>query len=243
MFFKFNYAVASFTLVGCLLMASCQTSQDKSGKAVSSEKKVTSDNKTDASPKKVTQVYQLQTSESKVRWERKKILLDVEETVKLGKGTMQVKMDSLQTSSDGDLAFAEGSTWILADKNFEKAVLNIDLTQIKSLRLNNQNKIDEGSPEYLDVERFPQAQLTIEQLTPTQQINQFQAKGTLTLKGKTLPIGFVLQLQSDEAAQSLQVTAKIPFNGKEWGLANPKVGKVAKDDFVFDLNLLWKMTE
>lgn len=184
--------------------------------------------------------FMLDTEKSALNWSRAYALANVEKTVKILKKDVKVTVDNFEANSNGNILFAKGSEWVLVDGNFEKAKILVDMKSIKSPVLNEQNVLEEGSPEYLNVGQFPTAELLIEKITPEKKPPHTHiAQGQLTIKGKTLPVSFPLSIDQAPDGSKINVKAFLNINGQDWNLSTPKNAQVKKDFWAFDLMLDW----
>lgn len=171
--------------------------------------------------------YKFNESSGTVKWLGKKVAGQHDGVVKLKEG-------SLDTAAKG-----------------EKGRFVIDMASIENVDLKDsaeyKKKLEEHlkSPDFFNVEKFPQATLVIKDLKPdAKDKTLYTAKGDLTIKGITKPIEMPATIVEKDGKASIKSSFKI--NRIEWDIRynsgkffDPKQlgDKMIDDQVQFDVNL------
>lgn len=172
----------------------------------------------------------IDTNTSTVNWERFKKVKNA--NISLGNFSMNV--GNLEYTTEGDFPIESGY-WQVIDNEIMMAEVILDLTQVAALQINDENKLDVVSPNYLDVDEYPSAMLLFKSFKQAEDgSNIHSCIVELTLKGKTKPIEAVAEFDWLGEAPA-EMACSFTINGVEWGLVNPDVdADIEVDEFTLN---------
>lgn len=176
-------------------------------------------------------VLPLDTFASTVVWKRHKTWKNMETTLKLGKTKINVQMDHANISTSGTFRVLRGQLGWRKETGMVHGEMYMDLTRIVALQVNKDEKLKLRSPDYLNVEKYPTAELLFTDVPvncDTCEVNMI-----LKLKGKnrTLKGNVVTELRDEKP---FLVWVHFTIDGKEAGLIPvAKMDQVKRDSLVF----------
>jgi polyisoprenoid-binding protein YceI len=181
-------------------------------------------------------------TKSTVKWDRHKEVKNSNSSFMLGNSKVQMKIDNATYNTSGDLKLKQGS-WVFYDgfSAQKTGSFIIDLTSAVGLQVNDNEKLEFTSPNYLDVAKYPTATLDIQTAVNFGTEKHKEIVGKLTIKNTTKPVEIKLK-NAEKGFDYKNLEFSFTIDGKEWGLINPNVDQeVVKDELTFHCAFILKL--
>ncbi len=152
--------------------------------------------------------YKINTSSSEITWTGSKRYLETQHigTLKISSGTLVID----------DKTKLPVKASIVADMN---TILCTDKEEPGKIDAAGKKKLQEhlSGTDFFDVKSFPTATFELKDFTKDTGVNKYLAKGSLTIKGKTLDVeGIKVDLTAKD--KSLGATGNFTFDRTKWGV-------------------------
>jgi polyisoprenoid-binding protein YceI len=172
---------------------------------------------------------------STVTWDRYKKQKNTQSNFKIGNSSISMTIDELELTTSGNFIAVEESYWIVEDKKTVNGLLTVDLSMTAGVKINQENKLEITSPEYLNAANYPTA--TIEFLPFENTCDTCSLQALLSIKEKTDTISFDAIFTWEESLPTTMI-GNFTINGFEWGLIGTNTTKeIIADRLTFYLNL------
>jgi len=179
---------------------------------------------------------------SSMKWKRDKTVKDVEQTVKIGKASMKMKLDQASFSVSGDIPVQSGAWYVLDKEKFDGGYVRLDMTQLKGVQINADERLEMTSPDYLDVKNFPSALLrvrSVKAIDGPASMEKYTVQAELTIKDTSAVIEFPAEGLVGKNGVPERLEGQFTIDGMKWGL-NRKNAKVVRDELEFAVVLVTK---
>lgn len=172
---------------------------------------------------------ELDTNLSLVVWSRYKKVKNANMSI----GNFSMSVGEAEFTTDGDFPVESGYWQVIDGKNMMLEAI-LDLTRVAALQINDENKLDVVSPNYLNTDEYPSAMLLFKSFEENPAGNEHACTLELTLKGKTQAMDAIAVFDWTGAAPST-MSCTFTIDGVAWGLINPDVdADIEKDEFTLD---------
>lgn len=164
-------------------------------------------------------IYSIDATASQVNWHAEKII---------GKG------------HNGSVKIKSGSVSISPESSTGSII--IDMTSISESE-NTEALIKHlKSPDFFDVNKFPESKIELTKITPKDEINKYEISGNLTIKDKTNPISFdAIAIGTND---NIKLTGKFSINRTLWDIRfgsnkffDNLGDKAIRDDIDYDISI------
>lgn len=191
-------------------------------------------------PKPRQDSFSIDREKSSFACTRSKTVKEVDRQIKIGKGTMNLKMDNASFSANTTIQIKNG-WWFSLDKKAGGGKVVLGMKSVATLQIGEDESLETGNPGYLEAKKYPTATLTILQLDSIPGNNKkLNVTCKLQIKDTTAQIIFPARVEFKNAAHPEVPTKLIGdfhIDGIKWKL-NPKNAKVLKDDLAFHVVLV-----
>jgi len=183
----------------------------------------------------VTEVFAMDTVASIVNWDRLKKTSNTSSNLSIVKVKINMNIDKLDLTTKGSFAVKSGS-WSVVNHKSVTGIVLIDLSKVSALKVDKNNKLEIGSPDYLNIDKFPTAKLEFTNVQSKCDSCNVSAK--LTIKDTTGNIDFTAKIKwVNNIPQDFK--AKFSIDGKKWGLVNKTAsGNIEMDKLTFDCSFI-----
>ncbi len=184
--------------------------------------------------------FSINLKESSFACTRSKTAKNVDKQIKIGNSTMNLKMDNASFTASTVIKIKSGK-WFSLDSILLGGIIVLDMKSVSALQIGDDERIESGSPEYLEVSKYPISTLSILHFDSIpSNPKKMNVVCRLQLKDTTGEVIFPAKVEFKNLNNP-----KIPTNlvgdfhidGMKWGL-NSKNAKVIKDDLLFHIVLI-----
>jgi hypothetical protein len=171
---------------------------------------------------------------------RSKMVKDVDQDVVIFGKTMSVKMDKASFSASVAIKMLRAN-WFYVDQKFTDGKVVLDMNSVSTIQVGKSKELEMGSPNYLDVKKYPTATLTILRFDsiPGNQ-KELNVVAKLQLKDSIADLEFPAKMEFENNGEKMiptKLSGDFHIDGIKWGL-NRKNAKVLKDDLMFHVILV-----
>lgn len=220
------------TLLLALALCACSSETGKTG-----TDSTTGQSGTTAPPAPQRDSVLIDVASSSVKWERAKTVKNVKQKVKLGNATIEMNLDEASFTASGDIPVKNGA-WYSLGKQPDGGTIRLDMTKLQAVQVGNDQRLEMTSPDYLDVEHFPTAQLRFNKLDSDGK-GGYTAAMSLTVRDTTGAVSFPVTVQNGADGLPSKLSGTFTIDGMKWGL-NRRNAKVTKDAMTFEVLFVTK---
>ena len=168
---------------------------------------------------------------SRLEWQRYKHVKHANNTLKLGKSTVNFTVDDAKYTTVGTLQIKEG-WWTTKEGKYNDGVIQLDMSSIAAVQINDQQELELRSPDYLNVAKYPFATIRIKNITVNKDSSIVKAE--ITIKDTTANIEFPAKVDWGSKLVPKSFAGKFMIDAKAWKLYKPRAGQeIAEDKLEF----------
>lgn len=182
---------------------------------------------------KKTELYQLDSLQSEIRWERSAEYKILNKKVKLFGSYVTVNLENMNYTTSGSTPLLNGEL-VFTDSVFARGGFSMDFSICRFY--------NEEEEAFLTTEHFPPAVLTINTISPDSS-TRMKVNATLNLLDSTKNISFPAFLEKD-SLNNMVFKGTYLMQTLDWPIRqNPDRNNIKKDEITFTFHLLFKLNE